>query len=152
MKYKKQITAGALALSLLVVGSNVFAATPQDLGIKVAQPASQKQAKVIKEVKSKKDNTVVGTVSNISSTGFTLDVKNIKTKISTSYDVKTDTTTVYKKNGVVSSASDITVGQKVTIVGSLDKTTSTITAKQVRIVTVGAKKVEVKKNTTTTKK
>ena len=149
MKYKKQITAGALALSLLVIGSNVFAATPQDLGIKIAKPTQEKQ---VKEIKSKKDNTIVGIISNISSTGFTIDVKNIKTKNSTSYDVKTDTTTIYKKNGIVSSSSDLVVGQKITVIGSLDKTTSTIAAKQVRIVTVGAKKVEVKKDTTTTKK
>ncbi|MCX6754260.1 MAG: hypothetical protein NTU81_00305 [Candidatus Nomurabacteria bacterium] len=143
MKYKKQITVGALALSLLVSGSSVFAATPQDLGIKVAQPTQQKHEK---EIKSKKDNTIVGVVSNVSSTGFTVDVKNKKTKTPKSFEVKTDTTTVYKKNGVISSVSDVAAGQKVTITGALDKTTSTISAKQVKIFVAGVKKVETKKD------
>ena len=43
MKYKKQIATGAIALSLLVGGTNVFAATPQDLGIKNGHPTFQKQ-------------------------------------------------------------------------------------------------------------
>ena len=138
MKYKKQIATSALALSLLVIGSSVYAATPQDVGVKVVQSSQQKQNKVVKEVKNKKSN-IVGTVSNISSTGFTVDVKNIKTKIVTPFDVKTDATTVYKKNGIVSSASDLAVGQKVTVVGFLDKTTNIIDAKQVRIIVIKVK-------------
>ena len=45
MKYKKQIATGALAISLLVGGSSVFAATPRDIGIKNVQQVYQKQAK-----------------------------------------------------------------------------------------------------------
>jgi len=148
MKYKKQIVTGALAFSLLIGGSNVFAATPQDLGIKSTQPAAQqKQSKVAKTVKSKKENTVVGTVSAINSDGFTIEVKNIKTKVVSSVDVKTDTSTVYHKNGAVASASDLAVGQKVTAIGTLDKTTNTLTSKQVRMITTTAKAITAKKVT-----
>ena len=48
MKYKQHIATGALAISLLVSGSSVFAATPQDLGIKNTQQVYQKQNKSLK--------------------------------------------------------------------------------------------------------
>jgi hypothetical protein len=46
MKYKKQIATGVLAFSLLISGTNVFAATPQDLGIKNSQQAPKQNKKV----------------------------------------------------------------------------------------------------------
>lgn len=134
MKYKKQFATGALALSLLVGGSSVYASGPQDLGIKKVQSTYQKQNKnETKKLKNK--GNVVGTISAITSTGFTLDIKNMKTKVTTSVDVKTDTNTSYAKNGKVATVTDLVVGQKVIIVGSLDKTTNILTAKQVKIVT-----------------
>lgn len=137
MKYKKHIATGALAFSLLISGSSVFAATPQDLGIKNVQGTYQKQVKNNKNYKSKikeKGNTV-GTISAITSTGFTIDVRNVKTKVTSSVDVKTDTTTQYSKNGVTITVSDIAVGQKVVVVGALDTSTNIIIAKTVKIVT-----------------
>lgn len=136
MKYKKQIATGALALSLMVGGSSIFAATPQDLGIKRVQQTYQKQNKNNKSatVLTKANSNIIGTVSAINGTGFTVDVKNIKTKTTLSTDVKTDAGTVYTKNGMKATASDLAVGQKVIVVGTLDKTTNIVTAKQVKIV------------------
>jgi len=146
MKYKKQIVTGALALSLLIAGSSVFAATPQDLGIK-SQISYQKNTKTDKTAKS---NTIVGTISAISDTGFTLDIKNLKTKLISSVDVKTDTTTIYKKDGVNATVLDLAVAQKAITVGTLDKTNNILTARTVKIITK-AVVPKSKKNTKTSK-
>jgi hypothetical protein len=136
MKYKQHIATGALAISLLVSGSSVFAATPQDLGIKNTHQTYQKQNKNNKNLKIKKTgkSNVIGTVGAINETGFTIEVKNIKTKITSSIEVKIGTTTVYSKNGIKVTRADIVVGQKIIIVGDLDKTTNIITAKTIKIV------------------
>ena len=97
MKYKKQIATGALAISLLVGGSSVFAATPQDLGIKNVQKVYQRQNK--NKVVLNQNNTV-GVVSALTSTGFTVNVTNMKTKTTSSVDILTDISTVYKKDGL----------------------------------------------------
>ncbi len=140
MKYKKQIATGALALSLLVSGSSVFAASPQDLGIKNSQPTYQRQNGTNKNtnnpLKAKKKKTVVGTITAISGTSFTMEIKNKKTKVVTSEDVITDSTTVIRKNGTKVAMADLAVGQKVIVAGKLDKTTNTIMAKTVKIVAV----------------
>lgn len=135
-KYKKQIVTGAIALSLLISGSSVFAATPQDLGIKSAN-TYQKQTGV-KQVKTgvKKQNSIVGTVSAINGLDFTIDVKNLKTKVISSVDVQTNTSTTFSKNGISATISDLAVGQKVIITGTLDKTTNILTAKKVKITIV----------------
>jgi hypothetical protein len=137
MKYKKQIATSALALSLLVGGSSVFAATPQDLGIKNVHQTYQKQNKNNNnlKVKNKGNNNTVGTISAINNTGFILEVKNMKTKVLSSMDVKTSTGTTYSKNGVRTSFSDLSVGKKVIVVGNLDKTTNILTAKIIKIIT-----------------
>jgi hypothetical protein len=136
MKYKKHIATGALAISLLVGGSNVFAATPQDLGIKNVQQTYQRQQKNNKHLKDKnrERNNIIGTVSAVNASGFTLELKNMKTNVTSSVDVKTDVNTVYKKNGLAASSSDLVVGQKVIVVGALDKTTNILTAKIVKMV------------------
>lgn len=136
MKYKRHIATGALAISLLVGGSSVFAATPQDLGIKNVQSIYQKTNKNNKNLKIKKtgNSNIVGTVGAITSVGFTVEVKNMKTKIVSSIDVKTNTLTLYSKNGVSATIADLVVGQKVIVAGNLDKTTNIITAKTVKIV------------------
>jgi hypothetical protein len=131
MKYKKQIATGVLAFSLLISGTNVFAATPQDLGIKNSQQ-SPKQNKNVKTKKTGRNN-IVGTISSITSSGFMVDIKNIKTKTTSSVDVITTSTTTYSKNGVSAKVSDLLVGQKVIVVGTLDKTTNIITAKTIKI-------------------
>ncbi len=124
MKYKKHIATGALALSLLVGGSSVFAASPQGVGIKSVQSNYQKNGR----------KNIIGTVDAVSDTGFTVEIKNMKTKISTSTDVTTNTTTEYSKNGATATASDVTVGEKVIVGGTIDKTTGIVTAKTVKIV------------------
>ena len=145
MKYKKQIATGALAISLLVGGSSVFAATPQDLGIKNVQSIYQKQNKNNKNLKIK--NNIVGTIGSLNSDGFTVGVKNMKTKVSSSYDVKTNTLTSYSKNGVSATFADLAVGQKVIVSGDLDKTTSIVTAKTVKMVTIPIVHKIIKKGT-----
>ncbi|MFA6076521.1 MAG: hypothetical protein WC735_00415 [Candidatus Paceibacterota bacterium] len=136
MKYKKQIATGALALSLLVGGSSVFASTPQDLGIKDIQSIYQKHDKNNKKIKirNKIKNSVVGVVESINGAGFTIDIKNMKTRTMFSADVKTNVSTLYNKNGINANFSDLTIGQKVIVVGELDKTTNIINAKIVKIV------------------
>jgi hypothetical protein len=137
MKYKRQFATGALALSLLVGGSSVYAATPQDLGIKNTQANYQRQNrnKERDNSKVKKQNNLVGVVSAINSNGFILDIKNLKLKTVSSIDVKTDVSTVYKKDGISATVADIIIGQKLIVSGSLDKTTNILTAKTVKIVT-----------------
>lgn len=136
MKYKKHIATGALAISLLVSGSSVFAASPQDLGIKNTQQTYQRQNKNNKNFKinNKRRRNTVGTISALTAAGFTLDVKNMKTKITSSVDVKTDVNTVYKKNGIAATVSDLTVGAKVIVIGIWDKNTNILTVKTVKIV------------------
>jgi hypothetical protein len=137
MKYKKHIATGALALSLLVSGSSVFAATPQDLGIKNSQPTYQRQNKNNKflvNIKKRGMGNTVGVISAINGTDFTLEVKNLKTKVITSEDIKTNNSTTYRKNGVKVLATDLAVGQRVIVIGKLDKTTNILTAKTIKIV------------------
>lgn len=137
MKYKKHIATGALAISLLVGGSSVLAMTPQDLGIKNVQSVYQRHGRNLK-IKTGRNNTgrgnIVGTVSLINGVDFTVEVKNMKTKTTSSVEVKTNTLTIYSKNGIDTTASDLVVGQKVIVVGNLDKTTNILTAKTVKIV------------------
>ena len=135
MKYKKHVATGALALSLLVGGSSVLAATPRDLGIKNIQATYQKHNKEKDVLKVNKQNNAVGTVSALNASGFTLDVKNMKTSTTTSLDVKTDSNTLYTKDGKSALFSDLVVGQKVIVKGLLDKTTNVFLAKKVKLVT-----------------
>ena len=93
---------------------------------------------------------MIGTVSALTSTGFTVDVKNMKTKTTSSVEIKIDSSTMYSKDGKVSTVSDLVSGQKVIVVGNLDSTTNIVTAKQVKMITNiikpnKFKKVEVKK-------
>lgn len=136
MKYKKHIATGALALSLLVSGSSVFAATPQDLGIKDSQPTYQKQSKNNKNfiIKKRGKRGAVGIITAINDTGFILEIKNIKRKSLSSIDVKTDDGTIYSKNGIKVTKSQLAAGQKVIVVGKLDKTTNILTAQKIKIV------------------
>ena len=132
MKYKKQIATGALALSLLISGSFVFAENPRDLGIKNIELNYNKQSKDDKNIKKDK---VIGTISSINENGFIVEIKNIKTQKIYSLDVKTDDSTIYSKNGIKTIVSDLATGQKVIINGIIDKTTNIITAQKVKITT-----------------
>lgn len=134
MKYKKQIATGALAFSLLISGSSVFAATPRDLGIKNGQQIYQKQNKNLR-IKNKRRSNTVGTISAITNAGFTIQIKNMRTKTTSSVDVKTNTSTKYSKNGISALVSDLSVGQRIIVIGDLDKTTNIINAKIVKIAT-----------------
>lgn len=150
MKYKRQIATGALALSLLIGGSSVFAASPQDLGIKNAPSNYQKSGDSTKKGKTGGRKSIIGTVGAVSDTGFTVEVKNAKTKISTSTDVTTNTATQYSKNGMTATASLVVVGEKVIVGGTTNKTTGIIAAKTVKIVPNVVAKIH--KTKTTSKK
>ena len=52
-----------------------------------------------------------------------------------SAEVATDTSTIYSKNGIKATVSDMVIGQKVIVAGNLDKTTNILNAKTVKIVT-----------------
>lgn len=133
MKYKKHIATGALAISLLVGGSSVFASSPQDLGIKTVQPTYQRHLKGIKNIPRIKKNSIVGTITIINDTGFTVEVKNRKSKSVSTVDVKTDNLTIYSENGIHVTKANLAVGQKVVVSGTLDKVTNTLVAKKVKI-------------------
>ncbi len=135
MKYKKQIATGALALSLLIGGSTVFAATPRDLGVKNVNSTYQKSNKNSKNVKSNMGRNIIGSVSAVTSTGFTVDVKNLRTKVTTSVEVTNSASTVFTKDGLAATFGSLAVGQKVIVVGTLDKTTNIVTAQKVKIIT-----------------
>ena len=148
MKYKKQLATGALALSLLVSGSTIYAASPQDLGVKNVGNYQKPSKNNLKPEGLKKENGIVGTVGALTSTGFTLSLTNMKTKVVSTMDVVSNTATTYKKDGLSATATDLLVGQKVIVSGTLDKTTNILTAKTVKIVTkapVEKVKKEVKK-------
>lgn len=136
-KYKRRIATGAIAFSLLVGGSSVFAVTPQDLGANPNPPKSTQTFPKPKKpiVKIVKNSNIVGTVSSVNSTGFVVDVKNIKKKTTSAIDVITSSTTVYTKDGKKGTVVDLAVGQKVIVVGTLDKTTNIVTASKVKIIT-----------------
>ena len=135
MKYKKHIATGVLALSLLLGGSSAFAEMPKELGKGTISPIYQKQSRGFENHLKVKRNNLVGNISVINSNGFTIEIKNRKTKQISSVDVITDSTTIYKKNGLNATASDLVVGQKVIIKGVEDKTNNSITASKVHIVT-----------------
>lgn len=134
MKYKKRIATGAVAFSFLVSGSNVFAATPQDLGIKNVQGVYQRQSRDKGKLEFRKHNKIVGIVSVLTNTGFVMNIKNLKTKTVSSIDVITYNGTIYSENGIDVAVSSLFVGQKVVVVGSLDKATNVIDAETVKIV------------------
>ena len=136
MKYKKQLATGALALSLLIGGSTIYAVSPQDLGIKnVGNYQKQNKGKEKGRLELRKQNNVVGTIGSLTSTGITVNIINMKTKVASSVDVVTNIATTYKKDGLSASVIDLSVGQKVVVLGTLDKTTNILTAKTVKIVT-----------------
>ncbi|MFA6397752.1 MAG: hypothetical protein WDK96_02815 [Candidatus Paceibacterota bacterium] len=135
MKYKKQVVISALALSLLIGTPYAFASTPKDLGIKNSQSFYQKQNKNNKGLKGVKRHNTVGTILSINNDGFTMEIKNIKAKTTSSVDVKTDIKTIYSKNGIKITVSDLAVGQKAIVTGKIDTTANTITASKVKIVT-----------------
>lgn len=136
MKYKKQLATGALALSLLVSGSTIYANGPQDLGIKGAgNYQKQNKTKEKEGLELRKQNNIVGTVGSLNSTGFTVNIINRKTKVASSVDVVTNSTTTYRKDGLSALATDLLVGQKVVVLGTFDKTANILTAKTVKIIT-----------------
>lgn len=134
MKYKKHIATGALAISLLVGGTPVLASSPQDLGIKNIQQNYQRQNRNPIARLGVGRHRVVGVVAMINSNGFTLEVSNKKTNASSSIDVETNASTKYNQNGKTVSVSSLAVGQKVIIVGKLDRATNILKASRVGIV------------------
>ncbi len=138
MKYKKHITTGALALSLLLGGSTAFAQTPQDKtnrsGLTNFEVKLHQKVKHVGR-KKQKNNHEVGIITALTATGFTLEIKNLKTNEATSVDVRTTSTTVYRKDGAISTAADLAPGQKVIVKGDIDPTSHVITATKINSVT-----------------
>ncbi len=80
----------------------------------------------------------MGTIVDVSSTGFSLQKTFRGPSVSSSpaiYDVKISDATVYMKDGVLNSSSDITIGQHVMVTGTFDATHTTLTATGVNIIT-----------------
>ena len=135
MKYKKHLATGALAISLLLGGYPVY-----------SDAATLHKPYKYSQIVLKKQHTTVGVVSLIDNAGFTLDVKNLKTKQMISIDVKTDSSTMYNKNGLATTVSDLLVGQKVIVTGDYNKVSNIITAKKVKIVSIVTSKLPYKQN------
>lgn len=79
--------------------------------------------------------TGVLAVSFLANTGFILSVKNLKAKKMSSMDVATNSSTIYEKDGISASTADLLEGQKVIVVGALDKNANILVAKNVKIIT-----------------
>lgn len=77
---------------------------------------------------------LVGTIYSVNKDGFTLQIRNAKTKSSSSIDVKTSNNTLFSKNGFETQPSDLSVGKKAIVKGDLDNTTDILAAKMVKIV------------------
>ena len=138
MKYKKHIATGVIALSLFVTGPSVYAATSTNSDLIASSTVgSYNQGNKQNKHLSKKTRMkqLVGTISSINSAGFTAEVKSLKTGVATSIDVQTGTSTIYKKDGVISDASSLVVGQKVIVKGSKDSATNIVSATKVNVIT-----------------
>jgi hypothetical protein len=79
------------------------------------------------------NGTHFGVVASVSGSTFVLDSK--MKQATTTFTVNTDTNTAFKKDGVVDTLSDLSVGQHVVVRGSTDISTGTILAKSVNIIT-----------------
>ncbi len=156
MKYKRKITSGALALTLFVGGSSAYAANVQGPAAASVQPTHSFHSKA--EAKSGQrsrhgarglglnHNRVIGKVSAITSTGFTLEAHGPKPfhhdGIASSthpemvaFDIRTTGSTVYQKDGATSTVADLAVGQKVVVVGTIDSAAQVVSATKVNIIT-----------------
>lgn len=144
MKYKKQIITSAIALSLFVGGSKAMASAVQDqtTSLNAMRGHHQMHPKHAKRMMKFKGNHLIGTVSVVNSGSFIITTENPKTKEAFSFDVKTDTNTVFYKDGAVDSIASVQVGQKVIVAGTIDQTAKTVIAKKVNVVTkIPAKRV-----------
>jgi hypothetical protein len=159
MKYKRKITSGALALTLFVGGSSAYAANvggsaaggvstgagwagsaPQFLNVK-GESRGRKIGWSFDGL-GLNHNRAIGEIVAFTSTGFTLEAHNPKFhKTSTTtppmvaFDVRTDTATVYQKDGANASASDLSIGQKVIVVGTIDPVAQIVDATKVNVIT-----------------
>ena len=130
MKYKKHITAGVIVLSLFVGGSSALAATQQG---RVAQHYGF--VKNSHQTNKIKNNRLVGSITAVNATGFTVENKNLKTKSAVSFEVQTTSTTTFSKDGATATFSDIALGEKVIVGGKVDAVSRIISATKVNIVT-----------------
>ncbi|MCX6753034.1 MAG: DUF5666 domain-containing protein [Candidatus Nomurabacteria bacterium] len=123
MKYKRHITTGVLAISLLVGGSSAFAAMPnQD---RVSTHISTKG------ITNNKKSSIVGVVTAISKNGFTVTTNNkLKNKIS--FDVQTNDLTKFVKDKKQVTSTEIALNQKIIVFGNIDAVSNTIVATKVK--------------------
>lgn len=70
----------------------------------------------------------------MNSDGFVLEVINARARTMSSIDVKINDETVYNKNGLKTSVSELSPGQKVIVAGYLDKTANVLITQEVKIV------------------
>ena len=143
---KKTIISSALALTLLISGSSAFAATTEVAGTPgtTDTPAVTTTPKVTHKLKTKikapKKMAVTGVITAINGTSFTIEKRHLlKSKAAASVTVQTDATTVFSKNKATVALSDLAVGQRVIITGTVDKTTHDVVASKVRIVVPSVK-------------
>ncbi len=134
MKYKRRIVTGAIALSLLI-GSPTFAVSVEGAhAVRASEQATRRQS-----IHKKKGHHIVGVVTGISGSVFTLQThagkKSINAGKALSADIHTGVDTGFEKNGLKAILSDIQVGHKVIVNGVVDIHSQTIHAKKVKIIT-----------------
>ncbi len=162
MKYKRKITSGALALTLFVGGSSAYAANIQGQpGTGISHNATQffkskgvnsdglragQRGRHGAKGLGFNHNRVIGEVIALTSAGFTLEAYGPKHlqrgegSVSTPppmvpFDIKTTSTTIYQKDGASSLPADLSVGQKVIVVGTIDPSAQIVMATKVNIIT-----------------
>ena len=100
-----------------------------------AENAGQQNSE--KNLGMRRGSGVSGTVSAVNGTSFTITMqgrgRNMSTSTPVVYTINTDSNTIFMKDHVTSTLADVAVGQRVMTVGSVDKTTFTVTATKVSI-------------------
>jgi hypothetical protein len=130
-----------IAVSGAVSGTNI---TAQTIMIFSGQRNSEKDNRMmpVKPIAAGKVTAVNGTSFTIKGNGM---FSGFKKGQSVSFTVKTDSSTVFKKDGKTASLSDITAGVVVTVSGTIDAASSTISANSVNIMTTIKHQVQPKK-------
>jgi hypothetical protein len=80
-------------------------------------------------------NGLFGTVTAINDSALTVDMMSREASSTITYTVTLSSTTTYSKDQAAATISDIAVGSKVMITGTIDATAKTVTATKVEVVT-----------------
>jgi hypothetical protein len=127
--------AGIIASAATLVGGTVSAATPGHMAPQGRMPHAGQAWE--KSTITRRLHGVLGTVSSINGTSFTVTTVNRfnSTTPNHTFTVNTSTTTTYTKDGQAATLTDLATGERVMIQGTVDTSSLTIAATKVNIVT-----------------